>query len=98
METLTNKGCSAYIFQGFKYRFYRKNSKSESFWRCSNKYYKARIKTVENSDVVEEFGVHTYDENVKNIAAVATRVACKRKASEDISQRHTKMIHAAESF
>jgi len=47
---------------------------------------KARIET-NNVIFIAEYGDHDHSDKVRNVAAVALRVSCKRRAAKDISQR-----------
>ena len=60
-------------------------------WRCTIKRCNARLKT-DNGTVLKEIGQHNHAEKVANPSAVSLWVACKRKASDDISMRPSKII------
>ena len=54
---------------------------------------KTRVET-DNGTVIEDFGLHTHVDKVSNLSTVALRVACKQKASDDVSQRPSKIIRS----
>ena len=55
----------------------------------------ARLETDNGTVVKELIGQHNHAEKVANPSAVSLRVACKRKASDDISMRPSKIIRSA---
>ena len=94
METLTNKGVSCFLHKSNKYRRYYVKRDKNICWRCTNKACKARIETRDGT-VVEEFGFHCHVETIVNASATVLRTACKRKASEHVMERPTKIIRTA---
>jgi len=72
------------VYKENKYREYYTKKNDNVCWQCTIKSCKARVET-ENGTVVKDFGLHTHVDKVSNLSTVALRVACKRKASEDIS-------------
>jgi hypothetical protein len=81
------------LFNSNKYRQYYKKNNANVCWRCTIKYCKARLET-QNGSVVKEIGDHMHAESVTNHSTTALRLACKRKATEDISERPSKIIRS----
>jgi hypothetical protein len=86
-----DKGYIWFVFHDKEYIKYYRKSNSNVYWRCTVKFYHARVETV-NGTVVKELGVHIHLDTVANPIAVASGVECKCQASEDMSQRPSKLI------
>jgi len=91
METLTNKGVSCFLHKSNKYRGYYVKKDKNVCWRCTNKACNARIETRDGT-VVEEFGFHCHVVTIVYASATVLRTVCKRKASEHVKERPTKII------
>jgi hypothetical protein len=78
MDSITNKDKNCLLFKDM----YEKEFKRLRRWtiKCCN----ALVKT-QNGTVVKEIGDHIHSETVTNHSTAALRLACKRKATEDIS-------------
>ena len=84
MDSESNKGKRCLVYKENKYSEYYRKKQKHVCWRCTVKSCKARVET-ENSTVAKDFGLCTHVDKVSNLSTVALRVACKRKASEDVS-------------
>ena len=94
MNSETNEGTRRFVYKDNKFReYYRKRNRNVCF-RCTAKTCKERIET-NDVIVVAEYGDRDHSDRVSNVAAVASRVSCKHRASKDISQRPSKIIHTA---
>jgi len=91
MEIVTNKEHDGLVYQSNKYRRYYTKKNDIVCWRCTIKRCNARPET-DNRTVLKEIGQHNHAEKVANPSAVSLWVACKRKASDDISMRPSKII------
>ena len=89
MESVTNKGKDCFVYFGNKYSRYRTKNDGVQCWRCTIKRCKARIETL-SSDVVSDVGLHSHDDKVNNLSVVKVRAACKRKATESITEKERK--------
>jgi hypothetical protein len=49
-------------------------------------------------NIVSKDNAHVHDEKMHNVAAVMTRVACKRKATDDATEQPLKLIRTAVSL
>ena len=93
MDSESNKGKRCLVYKENKYREYYRKKNENVCWRCTIKSCKARVET-ENGTVVKDIGLHTHVDKVANLSTVALRVVCKRKASEDVSHRPSKIIRS----
>lgn len=93
MDIVTNKGKECLLYEGNKYRKYYTKKNDIVCWRCTIKCCNARLES-NNGTVVKQIGDHNHAETVVNPSAVSLRVACKRKASQDISVRPSKIIRS----
>ena len=90
----TNHSNLGIIHDGFKYRKEKETSKSV-LWRCVEKNCKSRCKT--DTDIQMILGGnfnHTYGEiDTRSVERQRIRQGCKRKATEEPSERPSKIIN-----
>ena len=91
--TETNRGNKCLISEDFRYRFHKTLKNGKVSWRCSNKSYKATLKTDgENLMVVETNREHCHESDKRKCERQQLRVSVKRKAAEDVTSRPAKLI------
>ena len=93
----TNKKKKCLIYDGFTFRVDRIHKNNDISWRCTNNKSKckARVRTDGESKVVmSAISEHNHDMNERKIESkqLRDRVMAKRKASDDISARPSKII------
>ena len=91
----TNKKKKCLIYDGFTFRVDRILKKNDISWRCNNNKSKckARVRTDGESNVVmSAMSEHNHDMNERKIESKQLRVMAKRKASDDILARRSKII------
>ena len=93
----TNKKKKCLIYDGFTFRVDRILKNNDISWRCTNnkRKCKARVRTDGESKVVmSAISEHNHDMNERKIESkqLRDRVMAKRKASDDISARPSKII------
>ena len=97
VKTLSNKGGECVVVRGFKYcKGYVKDSNSKIVWRCSIRNCPALLVTNNSStDIVESDDTCHVHPPVAGIADMQrARVSCKRKATDDIGSRPSKVMRA----
>jgi uncharacterized protein YlaI len=85
----------SYNYDGFTFRVDRILKNNDISWRCTNNKSKckARVRTDGESKVVmSAMSEHNHDMNEREIESKQLRVMAKRKASDDISARPSKII------
>lgn len=83
------------ILDGRKFRFTKVLKNNESFWRCSIKTCKAKVWTVGPEKIVSRSELqHNHTKNSKLINRQIVSNIAKRKATEDIMEKPSKIIHS----
>ena len=86
----TQSGRPSLMHEEYRFRVGSTSKDGVTRWRCCTKTCPAKVFT-SNGDVVNCIGDHSHDPP-RNTGAVQLRQACKRKASEDLTSKPSKLI------
>ena len=81
-----------FLYENNKFRSYRKDQEGNEYWRCTISGCKARLTTSNDSELMECISSHTHGDTVQNESVQTLRTACKRKATETVGERPSKVI------
>jgi hypothetical protein len=96
VEVETNRGKKSIICDGFRYRVDGILKSDVVSWRCSMKDCKARIRTDSSAQtVLMQKNQHSHEPDERKNERHQLRATAKRKATDDITQRPSKIIRRA---
>ena len=86
------KGKPAISMDGFVYRL-KKAGKTTKNWQCVNKSCTAKITTpLDTTEIILGSTSHNHDADINKIQVMELRLACKRKAEDDLMERTRNII------
>lgn len=93
---LSQRGANLLIVEGFKFRKIYKLSVGEVLWRCTNKQCKAKLYTLGDEHLISKSElVHNHDLNSATLSRQIITCSAKRKATEDLAEKPSKIISSA---
>jgi hypothetical protein len=93
VRTVTNRNTECVIYRNYKYSRKRSLADGKISWVCTNKNCNGQIKTNSAvSEITEQTGHNHNEMSDRKVQSVTVRGNCKRKATEDISSRPSKII------
>ena len=91
----TNKGQKSLIYDGFIYRIDGVLECGDISWRCTNKKCKGRLRTDSAMSTMNAINLeHNHEQDEKKVERKQLRSQVKRKATDDLTSRPSKIISA----
>jgi len=81
-----------FLYENNNFRNYRKDQECNEYWRCTINGCKAHLTMSNDSGLIEFISSHTHGDTVQNESVQTLRTACKRKATETVGERPSKVI------
>nr|CAI5853672.1 unnamed protein product [Callosobruchus analis] len=98
---LSEKGKQLLVVNNFKYSFQKCLKSGERRWICLNKKCKSFILSLgemENVTVTKHITEHCHEANLEKLNRQIVSSSCKRKATEDLSEKPAKIIHICNKY
>lgn len=93
---LSEKGKPLAVLNNYKYSFQKKLKSGENRWICTNKSkcksYVLTLGDVENLTITKHVQEHCHSANVEQLERQIVSASCKRKATDDLSEKPSKII------
>lgn len=92
---VSEKGKPLLVLNDYKYREKKVLKSGEKFWTCAVSKCNAKVFTLGSDNIISrKETLHNHEKDIKKLNRQILSVASKRKATEDITERPSKIIHS----